>query len=400
MKSGAETLASWAHAFTPSDADLELADRCLLDTLAVTLGGRTSAICEVSRSLPEAARWAAVGHVLDYDDLHIESTTHVSVVCVAATLAVGGDPRAFLVGAGAMSRLGTALGWPHYSRGWHATCTAGAPAAAAAAAYALGLTESQTADAITLAVQAAGGVQGAFGSMAKALQVGLATTAGVQAAKLVAASATVNRRAFDEWLQLMGGRPELLDDDVDSPAVQGGLAIKIFPCCYALQRPISAMAALSEHRIDPASVTRIKVVTPESCVQPLIHHDPKTGLEGKFSMEYALAATLLDGRPGPQSFLDSAVTRDAAKRLVDCVQIVTTAGGDNLLSGDIDITVDCADGSSYHVSLDTPPGAPDRPPGDAEMTAKMRDCGEDVPELLRDVDWANASELLLEHIPG
>ena len=26
-----------------------------------------------------------------------------------------------------MARLGTALGWPHYSAGWHATCTAGRP---------------------------------------------------------------------------------------------------------------------------------------------------------------------------------------------------------------------------------------------------------------------------------
>jgi len=33
-----------------------------------------------------------------------------------------------------MARLGTALGWPHYARGWHATCTAGAPGAAACAA--------------------------------------------------------------------------------------------------------------------------------------------------------------------------------------------------------------------------------------------------------------------------
>ena len=28
-----------------------------------------------------------------------------------------------------MARLGSALGWRHYSAGWHATCTAGAPAA-------------------------------------------------------------------------------------------------------------------------------------------------------------------------------------------------------------------------------------------------------------------------------
>ena len=62
-----------------------------------------------------------------------------NVVCVPTALALGAGARAYLAGAGVMARLGNALGWPHYSAGWHATCTAGAPAAAAGAAVALGL---------------------------------------------------------------------------------------------------------------------------------------------------------------------------------------------------------------------------------------------------------------------
>ena len=106
------------------------------------------------------------------------STAHISVVCVPATLATGGDDTAYLAGAGVMARLGTALGWAHYTRGWHVTCTAGAPAAAVAASVALGLTVEQTTHAIALAVPQAGGVQRAFGTDAKALQVGLAADAG------------------------------------------------------------------------------------------------------------------------------------------------------------------------------------------------------------------------------
>ena len=81
-----------------------------------------------------------------------------------------------------MARLGSALGWSHYSHGWHATCTAGAPAAAAAAAVSFGMGRDEIASAIALAVPAAGGVQRAFGSDAKALQVGFAAEAGVRAA--------------------------------------------------------------------------------------------------------------------------------------------------------------------------------------------------------------------------
>src|SRR5487761_1241597 len=100
------------------------------------------------------------------------TSSHISAVCVPAALAAGGDARAYLAGAGVMARLGVALGWSHYASGWHVTCTAGAPAAAVAAAVALGLPPDRIATALALAVPAAGGVQRAFGSSGKALQVG------------------------------------------------------------------------------------------------------------------------------------------------------------------------------------------------------------------------------------
>ena len=207
MTGTAEALARWAHDLRPSPEDLALAERSLLDTMAVTLAARQDPLAGLAAALPDAARWAAVGHVLDFDDLHLESTAHVSVVCVAATLAVGGDARAYLAGAGVMARLGTALGWTHYARGWHATCTAGAPAAAVAAAVALELPAERIATALALAVPAACGVQRAFGSAAKPLQVGFAADAGVRAARLAAAGADADPGAVDQWLRLVGGDP-------------------------------------------------------------------------------------------------------------------------------------------------------------------------------------------------
>src|SRR5215472_1060936 len=159
MTSTASVLAQWAHDLDPSEQDLALADRSLLDTMAVTLAARDHTVARIAASLGEAGQWAAAGHVLDFDDLHMPSTTHVSAVCVPTALATGGGGRAYLAAAGVMARLGTALGWPHYSAGWHVTCTAGAPAAAAGAAIAMGLGTRQVATAIALAVPAAGGVQ-------------------------------------------------------------------------------------------------------------------------------------------------------------------------------------------------------------------------------------------------
>jgi 2-methylcitrate dehydratase PrpD len=187
VASTAVDLATWAHSYVPDQDDYALAHRALVDTMAVTLAARSDHVAKVAASLSPAARWATLGHVLDFDDLHVDTTTHISVVCVAATLAVSGDADAYLAGAGVMARLGTALGWGHYAQGWHITCTAGAPGAAVSASLALGLTPEQTATAIALAVPGAGGVQRAFGTSGKSLQVGFAADAGVRAAQLAAA---------------------------------------------------------------------------------------------------------------------------------------------------------------------------------------------------------------------
>jgi 2-methylcitrate dehydratase PrpD len=398
MASTAETLARWAHEYEPTADDLDLANRALLDTMAVTLAARDDAVVGLAAGLPEAARWAAVGHVLDFDDLHMESTTHISVVCVPATLASGGDARAYLAGAGVMARLGVALGWGHYSSGWHATCTAGAPAAAVAAAVALGLSPERTAAAIALAIPAAGGVQRAFGTSVKSLQVGFAAEAGVRAARLAAAGATADPAALDEWLTLVGGDPKRVVPA--GAAVPGGLAIKVFPCCYASQRPISALREQLPREIDAARVSSIRVTTPEGTVHPLIHHRPRTGLEGKFSIEYAIAAALLDPHPGFASFTDDAVRRPAAQRLVELVDTTLTPGGDWLLAGEVDIVLTLDDGATYRAILALPPGSPARPPSAADMAAKIADCGEDVSALLDGLDWARARSLLQDQLPA
>jgi 2-methylcitrate dehydratase PrpD len=386
MTTVADELAGWATAFAPSADDLALADRALLDTVAVATAARDHPIGALLGELPEDGAWALLAHVLDFDDLHLQTTTHVSAVCVPAVLAAGGDARAFLAGAGAMVRLGVALGWPHYAAGWHATCTAGAPGAAVGAAVAMGLGPEEIATAMALAVPAAGGVQRAFGTAGKALQIGFAVHAGVRAARLAAAGASSDPRALDEWLALVGGDTARLE--LAGPAVPGGLAIKLFPCCYALQRPIAALSALRE--ADAERVARVVVRTPESALAPLIHSAPATGLEGKFSLEYAIAATLLDGRPGIASFTDEAVARPEAQALLRRVEADAVPGGDHLLAGEAAIEVTLQDGSVLRTVLDVPAGAPQRPPSADELAAKVADCaGESLAPT-----WNSAADYL------
>jgi 2-methylcitrate dehydratase PrpD len=395
MVSQAVALAQWATEFTPTSDDLALAQRSLVDTAAVTLAARDHPLVEIASGLPDAARWAAIGHVLDFDDLHIESTTHISVVVVPTVLASGGDARAYLAGAGVMARLGMLLGWSHYSSGWHATCTAGAPAAAVAAGVAMGLSQQQLAVAMALAVPGAGGVQNAFGTHGKSLQVGFAAHAGVRAARLASAGATADPRALDTWISLVSGQTR--SPDRTGPAIPGGLAIKVFPCCYAMQRPIAAIREIREQLDGP--VERVRVRTPKASVQPLIHDRPTTGLEGKFSLPYAIATALLDPYPDFTAFTDAAVNRAETMPLLERIQVEHSPGGDGLLTGEVEIEIHCTGGSPIRTRLAEPPGAPNRPPNETELGNKLRACGEDVPGLLAEATWHKVTKLLHTTFP-
>jgi 2-methylcitrate dehydratase PrpD len=403
----ASDLAAWALNLSPTEAEIALAGRALIDTCAVAVAALGEPVAALVTDAPAAARWATIGHALDYDDLHIPSTSHISVVCVPATLAAGGDARAYLAGAGVMARVGRLLGWPHYSRGWHATCTGGALGAAICAGIAFDLDEAALARAMALAVPGAGGVQRAFGTMAKSLQVGFATAAGVRAAQLARDGATADTTAVDEWLALLRGAPidrAAVDVEVtDSAAIPGGLAIKVFPCCYALQRPICAIQTIKP--LDPRSVARINVRTPAASVQPLIHHHPTDGLMGKFSLEYGIAAALLDTRTGFTSFNDAAVRRPAAQALIELVDVDTSDSGHNdlaltspgdtdLLIGAFDADIHLHDGDVREVTLAEPLGSPSRPLSNDELREKVVDCcGEDADAVLA-ASWGTTLELL------
>jgi 2-methylcitrate dehydratase PrpD len=389
----ATVLAEWAVNLEPTDVDLALADRALKDTVAVACAAREHPLRGLFAQLPEAGRQAAFAHVLDFDDLHLPSTTHISAVCVPAALASEGDARAYLAGAGVMARLGKALGWRHYTAGWHATCTTGAPAAAVTAAVARGLDRDATAVAIALAIPGAGGVQRAFGTASKSLQVGFAVEAGLRAAALAQAGASADPAALDQWLGLVGGDPAAeAAKPLERPAVPGGLAMKLYPCCYALQRPIAAVAQLPE--VAPAEIRSVRVTTPAASLTPLIHSRPNTGLEGKFSLQYALAATFLDGPPGLAAFTDEAVQRPQARGLMELVEATATGGGEGLLEGDIRVELALHDGQTKMVALELPPGAPGRPPTEAEIAHKLIDCAGELAADIRGLDWPRAAAFL------
>src|SRR5205807_577635 len=145
--------------------------------------------------------------------------------------------------------------------------------------------------------------------------------------------------------------------------------------------------------LDPASVMAISVRTPAASLQPLNRHSPRTGLEGKFSLEYGAAAALLDRPVGFASFTDAAVRRPEARRLAEIITVEKTAGGSSLLDGSFVAEVQSSDGIR-RVELELPPGAPGRPPSEAELAAKVADCCGPLAQEVLALSWHEGRDFL------
>ena len=139
--------------------------------------------------------------------------------------------------------------------------------------------------------------------------------------------------------------------------------------------------------------------TPEATVVPLIHHRPTSGLAGKFSLEYAAAAALLDGYPGFGSFTDAAVRRAAAQRLVSLVEIKLDPGGSWLLDGELEAEIHTGSGTILRTSQQFPPGSPARPASAAQLQAKLADCVHGLDTDPASWTWDNAAGVLRRWLP-
>src|SRR5579862_5647592 len=79
-------LAEWACEHRPEPLDEQIARGALIDTVCVALAAREHPLTEIAKALGAPGQWAAMAHALDYDDLHLPSTSHISAVCVPTPL--------------------------------------------------------------------------------------------------------------------------------------------------------------------------------------------------------------------------------------------------------------------------------------------------------------------------
>ncbi len=403
-----------AEAESVPEEAIAQAKRSVLDTLGVALAGSSEEgvriVAEWVRKqggheeatvlgqrfrapAPEAALVSGTaGHALDYDDVSLPMRGHPSAPLVTAVLATGEKAgcsgrdllTAFVLGFEVEARLGRAIGEAHYALGWHATSTLGTLGAAAACARLLGLDARRTQMALGIAASLAGGLQQNFGTMTKPLHAGWAARNGVVAAEMSGRGFTADARALEGesgFLRAMSGGSEV---DLEPLAALGdpfeitssGIGVKLYPCCYAVHRSLDAALDLrARHGIDPGSIVRIWVEVSRGALLPLRREPPATGLEGKFSLEYCLAAALTDSRVGLASFTDEAIRRPVVRELMAKVEASEGAEpGAFPIGGYAELRIVLKDGSEHSLRVDTPRGDPSRPLSWEELAEKFRDC--------------------------
>ena len=308
----------------------------------------------------------AMGHALDYDDITEVTKTHPTAVLLPGSLALAEERRAsgrelllaYLVGFEVACSVGAGLS-PEYfdDLGWHPTGPLGAIGAGAAASRLLDLDREQTAMAISLAASQAAGLRQNFGTMTKPFHAGEAARSGVTAARLIRQGFTASSDAIEGRFGFMrafsggqGFHPEVVLDTLGSKfyMVESGIEVKKYPCCGSAHLALDAtLELLSRQVIDPEQVEKIDVQVDFDPPRSLIHPRPTTALEGKFSMQYCLAAALLDHHVGLQSFTEAQISRPAAQSLIPKIQmrrIPGNTGQPSWLEGFHEVAVHLRDG--------------------------------------------------------
>jgi 2-methylcitrate dehydratase PrpD len=401
-----ETDLSAVSAATTANAKLHI-----LDALGVALAGVSTppalialAYCKRLGVSAEASIWgthakASVStaafanglsaHALDFDDwdafIHVGHPTSM-LVGAALPLAehIGASGRDFLqayvLGIEVICKL--AGNCPNVQdRGFHSTPVWGSLGATIACASLLKLDAAKVKAALGVAASAAGGIHRQQGSMVKPFHAGNAARNGAEAALLAYAGFTADAAIIEAprgFCDTFFG-PGTCDYEkmiaelgkvyfLESP----GLGLKWHPC--SAPQFLAADAALHlkrEHNIRYQDVARMEVRIPP--LRYARHYAPevKTGLRGKFAINYIVALCVLDGKLELATFTDEKVNQPQVqeafgKVAVICDESIPEPGPY------CPVTVELKNGTKLTYTAKVAKGHPDNPMTESEVLDKFR----------------------------
>jgi 2-methylcitrate dehydratase PrpD len=361
----------------------------------------------------DQAAWVngTIAHALDYDDYFVPfnlTPYHPTVAILPAVLAVSEKHHmsgrevilAYVVGFEVAGKLALLCAQPQYEAGWHTTSTLGSMGAAAAVARLMQLDDRMTGMALGIAASLAGGLRKSFGTMTKPLHAGNAARNGVVAAELAAKGFTADAAILDSPLgfgDVLGGESSesLPVTESQFQITSPGIAFKPYPSCAYTHWAIDAALEIRGRNASissPDNILAVECRTSSGLPRILIHAKPTTALEGKFSLQYCVAAALMEGKVGLKEFTDAKVNAVSAKALVAKVSYrhpPEMGTGLTNLKGELEVKL--KDGSSYSHRVEISRGDPRRPLTWNDLEIKYRDCAGSV---MKGTDTDQSLELI------
>ena len=330
-----------------------------------------------------------LAHALDYDDwdafIHVGHPTSMIIgaaLPLAESVSASGQDllKAYTLAIEVICKI--AANSPNVQdRGFHSTPVFGSLGAAVACASLLKLDTAKLKAALGVAASAAGGIHRQQGSMVKPFHAGNAARNGAEAALLAQAGFTADAaileapRGFCDTFFGPGqcdydkmitdlGEPFFLE----SP----GLGLKWHPC--SAPQFLAADAALHlkrEHNIRYENVAKMEVSIPP--LRYARHYSPevKTGLRGKFAINYVVAMCILDGKLELATFTDEKVNQPQVQEAFSKVHVIC----DESIPEPgpyCPVTVELKNGTRLTYTGKVAKGHPENPMTESEVLEKFR----------------------------
>lgn len=347
---------------------------------------------------PAAARInATAAHTLDFDANFNIGMVFAPAVLYPPLLALGAQTgasgkalvEAFAVGADVARTLAEALSPAPYRKdrdslfykGWFNSAVLGPIGAAAAAARLIGLDADRATHAVALAAVQAGGLRIAVGSDAKPVLCARAGEAGLRAALLARSGVEGPPDAFEGPRGLV----EVINAGVwhEAPMARlgsfaaPGISFKLYPACSSVQAAAEVMARLLASGIDRRQVVRVRCEVTSHILRNLAFPMPANVTQAQFSMPFALACLISEGRFTADMLTPERVDDRALRALMAKVEMV----GADLFATEAEaregteatrVILTLADGRQVSDFQAAATGKPQRPMPDALLDAKFR----------------------------
>ena len=350
---------------------------------ATVIGHRYKTNCALAALVNGTA-----GHVLDYDDCldfpqcglgHPSTSIFPAILAVGEKKHMGGKDliTAYCLGIEAYAKIGQIIKDAFRDgQRWEWTGVLGAMGSAAAVSKLLGLNERENNVSMGIVSSLSCGIIRNFGSMTGHLHAGNAARNGIEAAFLSQKGFTAYGDIIEAphgYYNTLTGNQDPLSEEVLQEHVQSlgnpwnlikpGLMFKAFPCAHISHFGVTAGLELrKKYNIDWKNISEIEFRIP-SVVQQVVHYpDPKTGIEGKFSLGYCLCRALTEGKIKISHFTDESIMDPTIRQLMSKIKWVVMELGEQDLKenpfGYQEVILRMQDGSVFSHKVNHAKGEP------------------------------------------